>query len=71
MPVDAVSDLSSRVIHIPAVFKSAGLAVTTMMALSRAIGCSFTRLALRPPSPTSMMRSSSDMIASGALLRNG
>jgi len=65
------SELSSRLIQVPAVFNSSGLREITRTAFSRVIAWNLTTLWPSPPSPASMIRSSSEMITSGAPLRTG
>ena len=60
-----MSDLSSRAIQVPARLSYSGFWLTTRMALSRAIGWNFTTFWLRPPSPESMIFSSSAISGSG------
>jgi len=63
--------LSSRVIQVETVRRNSGLRLTTRTAFWRLMACSLTTLWLRPPSPLSMMLSSSPMIGSGVLLISG
>ena len=61
----SVSDLSSRAIQVPARLRYSGFWLTTRMELSRAIGWNLTTFWVRPPSPESMIFSSSEISGSG------
>ena len=67
----AVSELSSRLIQVATRRSSSGFFETTRIAFMRAIGCSLTMFWFKPPSPVSMIFSSSVITGSGVVLRIG
>ena len=67
----AVPALSRRATQVAISFRRLGLRATARMAFCRATACSLTRFWLRPPSPASMIFSSSAITGSGVLLLTG